>query len=267
MTAKPHAPAAVVSGGLKAPLSDAKIPIAPFYGRKILTDISFKDVFNLIDQQYLFRFKWGIRSKGDEFHEQIEKIYKPKLYQIAEEAEKNNWIDLKLVYGYFKAKSNGNMINVLDENENLLENFDFPRQAGDEQLCLSDYVSSDKIDNFALAAVTSGQVASKIIHELQERDELEKSYLFAGLSTQMAEGLAEYIHRHIRKEWGIQEKQGLRYSFGYPACPDLQDQEKLYRLLKPEDIGLGLTEAWQMDPEQSTSALVFHHPQCTYYKI
>jgi 5-methyltetrahydrofolate--homocysteine methyltransferase len=265
--AKSHTHATIVSGGKKTQLADARIPAAPFYGRKILTDISFKDVFDLIDQQYLFRFKWGIRSKGDEFHDQIEKIYKPKLYELVEETEKNKWIDLKLVYGFFKTRSNGNAINVLDENENPLESFTFPRQTGDEQLCLSDYISHDSTDNMAMAAVTSGKIASSVINELQEKGELEKSYLFAGLSTQMAEGLAEYIHRQIRSEWGIDEKQGLRYSFGYPACPALQDQEKLYRLLKPQDIGLGLTEAWQMDPEQSTSALVFHHPQCTYYKI
>ncbi|MDH4261915.1 MAG: methionine synthase [Spirochaetia bacterium] len=264
---KAHSNTVISSGSKKNHLNDAIIPKAPFYGRKILTDISFKEVFDLIDQQYLFRFKWGIRSKGDEFYKQIKEIYKPKLYELAEEAEKNKWIDLKLVYGFFKAKSKDNQINVLDENENLLETLSFPRQIDDEQLCLSDYVSNKVSDNFAMTAVTAGQVASKIIQELQDKGELEKSYLFAGLSTQMAEGLAEYIHKKIRNEWGIDEKQGLRYSFGYPACPDLQDQEKLYRLLKPQDIGLGLTEAWQMDPEQSTSALVFHHPQCSYYKI
>jgi len=266
--AKPRA--AISTSGNKTPkiqLAEAKIPVAPFYGRKIMEGISFREVFDLIDQQYLFRFKWGIRSKGDEFTSQVENIYRPKLYELAEEAEKNNWVDLKLVYGYFKAKSAGNQIQVLGDGDKVLEIFEFPRQVDEEGLCLSDYVSSSAVDNFAMTAVTSGHVASKIINELQEKGELEKSYLFAGLSTQMAEGLADFIHKRIRTEWGIDEKQGLRYSFGYPACPELQDQEKLYRLLKPEDIGLGLTDAWQMDPEQSTSALVFHHPACTYFKI
>lgn len=249
-------------------ISEAKIPAPPFLGRKVLKGISFDEVFQLMDQQYLFRFKWGIRSKGDEFKKQIEETFRPKLLELVEQAQKNNWIDLKSVYGFFHAKSQGNEIHIYDEDKaSVLEKFSFPRQDLSGGLCLSDYVASSGFDNLALTAVTSGENASLAIHELQEKGELEKSFLLAGLSTQMAEALAEYIHLKIRQEWKIDEKQGLRYSFGYPACPNLQDQEKLYRLLKPEEIGLGLTEAWQMMPEQSTSALVFHHPQCSYFKV
>ncbi|MDH4200769.1 MAG: B12-binding domain-containing protein, partial [Spirochaetia bacterium] len=265
-SAKPEsedAPSAIKSGSINA----VKIPPVPFYGRKVIQNISFNEIFKLIDQQYLFRFKWGIRSKGEEFKKQIEETFRPKLLKLAEEAEKNNWLDLKLVYGFYKTKSSGNQIHVYDENEKLLESFLFPRQHSGDKICLSDYIASDAIDNIAMTAVTSGQIASEIINSLQEKGELEKSYLFAGLSTQMAEGLAEYIHRKIRAEWKLEPDQGLRYSFGYPACPDLKDQEKLYRILQPEEIGLGLTDAWQMIPEQSTSALIFHHPQCAYYKV
>jgi 5-methyltetrahydrofolate--homocysteine methyltransferase len=262
-----HKETNVKQTGVSSVKAAAKIPQPPFWGRKIMKNISFDDVFKLVDQQYLFRFKWGIRSKGDEFKEQIEKTFRPRLFELVEETKKNNWIDLKLVYGYFKAKSSGNNITVYDEKENVLEKFSFPRQPGSDNLCLSDYISANSFDTLAFTAVTAGQVSADTINKLHDAGELEKSFLFSGLSTQMAEALAEYIHVKVRKELGIDEKQGLRYSFGYPACPDLQDQEKLYKLLEPGEIGLGLTDAWQMVPEQSTSALIFHHPDCSYYKI
>jgi len=238
----------------------------PFLGRKVLRNISFQEIFNIIDKNYLFKFKWGVRTRGEEYATQIKEIFMPKLLSLAEEAQKNNWLSLDLVYGYYRARSEKNTITLYDESGLELEQFAFPRQKNDEKLSLSDYISDKKDDYLALTAVTAGQISADIINQLQEAGELEKSYLFAGFSTQMAEGLAEYIHREIRKEWGIGNN-GLRYSFGYPACPELKDQEKLYRLLRPQEINLGLTEAWQMIPEQSTSALIFQHPQCTYFKI
>ena len=250
-----------------AKIKPVSVEAPPFLGRKILKGVDFESVFSLIDQQNLFRFKWGVRSKGDEFKKQIEEIFKPRLYELAEEAKKNNWISLDLVYGFYKARSEKNSISLFDEKENPLEKFNFPRQSGPDGICLADYIAPDQDDYLALSAVSSGQISADIINELQEKGELEKSYLFAGFSTQMAEALAEYIHREVRKDWGLAPDRGLRYSFGYPACPELSDQRKLYNILKPEEIGLGLTEAWQMMPEQSTSALIFHHPECEYYKV
>ncbi len=252
-------------------LRPADIVKPPFVGRKVLRGVDFEKVFELIDQKYLFRFKWGVRSKGDEFKKQVDEIFRPRLLEMAEEAKIKNWMSLDLVYGYFPAQSNENTIEILGKDGGISESFTFPRQVASPGRCLSDYIApaakTNENDYLAMSAVTSGQAAADVIHELQEAGELEKSYLFAGFSTQMAEALAEYIHREIRREWGLAENRGLRYSFGYPACPELSDQEKLYRLLHPEEIGLGLTEAWQMVPEQSTSALIFHHPDCEYFSM
>lgn len=257
----------------RSSLEPAAVAKPPFLGRRVLKGVDFDKVFQLIDQKYLFRFKWGVRSKGEEFKQQIDEIFRPRLLEMAEEVKIKKWMSLDLVYGYFMARSGGeknpNTIEVLDEGGALLESFSFPRQNTAEGLCLSDYVGpvGSKEDYLAMSAVTSGQIAADVINELQEAGELEKSYLFAGFSTQMAEALAEYIHREVRAEWGLPPERGLRYSFGYPACPELSDQEKLYRLLQPEEVGLGLTEAWQMVPEQSTSALIFHHPECSYFNV
>lgn len=250
-----------------------KIHAPPFLGRKVLRSISFQEVFNLVDQTYLFRFKWGVRTKGEEFKKQVQETWLPRLLSLAEECEKNSWLSLDLVYGYFPAVAvrSKNEIRVFDPNDTdkVLESFIFPRQEEGEHLCLADYISFTDFssDYLAMSAVTAGQSAASAVVALQEQGELEKSFLFAGLSTQMAEALAEYIHRYVRREWKLEEEQGLRYSFGYPACPNLSDQEKLYRLLRPEEIDLGLTESYQMDPEQSTSALIFSHPQCSYFKV
>jgi len=246
-------------------IKEVETPAAPFIGRKVLTDIPFDDVFKLIDQKYLFKFKWGLKSKGEEFQKQVDEIFRPRLLEIAEQSQKNGWIKPGIVYGYFKAKSEGNNLIVNHADNSGSETFTFPRQNKEQHLCLSDYISPSGNDLIAMTAVTAGQASADQINELHNKGELEKSYLFAGFSTQFAEALAEYIHRKIREEWKLHPDQGLRYSFGYPACPELSDQEKLYRLLKPEEIGLGLTEAWQMTPEQSTSALIFHHPQCSYF--
>ncbi|MDH5716271.1 MAG: methionine synthase [Spirochaetia bacterium] len=244
-----------------------KIPEPPFWGRKVKRAVDFDEVFSLVDKNYLFKFKWGVRTKGEEYKNQIDKIFMPRLKELVSEAKEKNWLSLDLVYGYFKAVSQKDSILILDESENVLEEFAFPRQKTGEYLCLSDYIDSKRPDNLAFSAVTAGKISAKIANEMYENGELEKSYLFGGFSTQMAEALAEYIHRKVRKEWGIKNNQGLRYSFGYPGCPDLADQKKLYRLLKPEEIDLGLTEGFQMDPEQSTSALIFHHPDCSYFRI
>ncbi|MDH5719267.1 MAG: methionine synthase [Spirochaetia bacterium] len=248
-------------------IKSAEIPAPPFFGRKIIRDVDFDEVFALLDKNYLFKFKWGVRTKGDEYKKQIDEIFMPKLEALVKEVKENKWVSLNLVYGYFKARSEKNGIKVFDKNNNVLESFTFPRQKHQESLCLSDYIAEEKDDVIAFSAVTAGKIAAKTAIKLQENNELEKAYLFSGLATQMAEALAEYIHKKIREELKIPSDQGLRYSFGYPACPDLADQVKLYRLLEPEDINLGLTEAYQMDPEQSTSAVIFHHPQCSYYKV
>ena len=187
--------------------------------------------------------------------------------EMAKEIKENNLVSLDVVYGYFRAKAEKDSIYILDEKENVLETFTFPRQKGDEHLSLADYVAHDEIDNIALSAVTSGRIAAETTAKLHDEGELEKSHLFGGLTTQLAEALADYIHNQVRSEWKIGPKDGERFSFGYPACPDLADQVKLYNLLKPEEIDLKLTDSYQMDPEQSTSALIFHHPQAKLFNI
>ena len=189
----------------------------------------------------------------------------------------------KAVYGYFPCESDGDTLSVFAPGQDrVLVTFRFPRQVGKQGLCLADYfhpVGGPK-DVVAFTAVTVGEQASLETAKLF-RDNRYQDYLFLhGFSVEMAEALAEYIHLRVRGELGIgvddaptvpelvkQKYRGRRYSPGYPACPELSDQEKIFRLLNPERIGLRLNEEWQLEPEQSTTAMIVHHPQASYFSL
>jgi 5-methyltetrahydrofolate--homocysteine methyltransferase len=148
--------------------------------------------------------------------------------------------------------------------------FHFKRQRGIHDLCMADYAEekgSGRMDVAAFSVVTTGDLASEEADRLNKEGNYSKSLYLHGLSVQSAEGLAEWLHRRVRKEWGIPQAQGQRYAPGYPAWPDMEDQEKIFKLLQPERIGVKLTEGWQMVPEQSTSAIIFHHPECVYFSV
>ncbi|MGI8410150.1 MAG: vitamin B12 dependent-methionine synthase activation domain-containing protein, partial [Pyrinomonadaceae bacterium] len=234
-----------------------------------------------------WQYKQGKSSKED-YAKLLEATVYPKFAEVKAKAIREKLLEAKLVYGYFPCQSSGNdlIIYEVDERTERMR-FTFPRQPVDQRggknQCLSDYfspVESGKIDVVAFDLVTMGRRASEHSAELFKADNYTDYLLFHGLSVESAEALAEMWHKRIRTEMGFahadeaeltklfhQGYQGSRYSFGYPACPNINDQTKLFELLEPERIGVELTEEFMLDPEQSTSAIIVHHPEAKYFNI
>ncbi len=274
------------------------IPSPPFWGSRVATDIPLETIYEYINEIALIRGQWrvvrGKLSEG-EYQEILKKDIYPDLRRLKEEAGKKKLLVPAVVYGYFPCQSDGNDLVVYrppdrpDATElaasDLTEwmRFSFPRQRDSQHLCISDFfapVDSKQIDVVAFHLVTMGRRASEYSRSLFESDNYKEYLYFHGLSVESAEALAELWHKRIRTELGIHGKdakdirklfaqhyQGSRYSFGYPACPNLEDQVKLFELLKPERIGVSLSEEFQLDPEQSTSAIIVHHPQARYFFV
>jgi 5-methyltetrahydrofolate--homocysteine methyltransferase len=192
------------------------------------------------------------------------------------------WLEAGVVYGYYRCVSEGNDVVLLGDDGAELTRFTFPRQRRDKRLCLADYFrsrDSGETDVIALQVVTIGSKVSEATAELFAENAYRDYLELHGLSVQLAEALAEYWHRRIRDELGVgsddssdiravldhQAYRGSRYSFGYPACPDLEDRAKIVSLLRPERLGVTLSEEFQLHPEQSTDALVLHHPEAKYF--
>lgn len=271
--------------------TDIQIPAAPFYGSKVVEIKDLNKVFAYINETALFKGQWqykqGRKSK-EEYAEILEKEVYPKFREIKAKAIREKLLEAKLVYGYFPCNSEGNdLIIYQDDQKTERLRFTFPRQPkeqrGAKNLCLADYFApkdSGKVDVVAFDLVTMGRRASEHAAELFKSDNYTDYLLFHGLSVESAEALAEMWHKRIREELGIdgadapeltklfhQGYQGSRYSFGYPACPNLEDQTKLFELLQPERIDVELSEEFQLHPEQSTSAIIIHHPQAKYFNV
>ncbi|MBO0781897.1 MAG: methionine synthase, partial [Ktedonobacteraceae bacterium] len=216
---------------------------------------------------------------GEEFEHLVEQDFRPRLERMLREARQQRYLQPKAIYGYFPCQSNGNELIVYNpktfqQPDHLLHElvrFRFPRQNERERLCMADYfasVQSGKIDVVALQVVTMGASASDKVQQLQQNGHYSEAYFVHGLGVEMAEGLAEYTNRLIRHELSLDENRGRRYSWGYPAIPDLDDHEKLFQALPvTEAIGVSLTEAMQLVPEQSTAAIVVHHQQSSYFAV
>ncbi|MBX9694316.1 MAG: B12-binding domain-containing protein, partial [Cyanobacteria bacterium] len=267
---------------------DVEIPEPPFFGSRIVDDVPLSEVFKFINRTVLIKGQWRVRQQ-DMPQDEYDALLERKFYPILEEMQKR-CIDEKLlqpqaIYGYFPCQSLENELLVFDPAEESKEilRFRFPRQKHGRHLCISDFFSStekERKDVLALQIVTVGERASEYSRQLFESDKYTDYLYFHGLSVESAEGLAEVIHRRIRKELGYADEdaadisklfqqgyRGTRYSFGYPACPNLEDQALLFELLKPERIGVLLTDEFQLVPEQSTSAIVVHHPEAKYFNI
>ena len=267
--------------------SDMPVPAPPFWGARVIEDIPLTDIFAYINDVALIRGQWQVR-KGKLTEEQYrtllnEKIL-PELTRLKEQAAAEKLLQPKIVYGYFPCRSAGNDLIIYNEDmKSERMRFTFPRQSGDRHLCLSDYFASaesDRMDIVAFMLVTMGRVASEYSAKLFGADNYKEYLYFHGLSVESAEALAELWHKRIRTELGIDRKdapdirrlfsqgyQGSRYSFGYPACPNLEDQTKLFALLDGERIGVVLTEEYSLEPEQSTNAIILHHPEARYFNI
>ena len=259
------------------------VPAAPFFGSKVVKGIALADYVQMLDERALFLGQWGL--KGKDFEEMAKEQGRPQLRSLLNEVQSKGWLNSAVVYGYFPCVSEGNDLIVL-HHEGPLKNqervrFTFPRQSRDRRLCLSDFFksrSSGEIDVVSFQVVTMGESISRAINELFQKN-LYREYLeLHGLSVQLTESLTEHWHARTREELAIEGQdskkldeifsqgyQGSRYSFGYPACPDLEQQTQIFELLEPERIGVTLSDEFQLYPEQSTSSLVLHHPEAKYF--
>jgi 5-methyltetrahydrofolate--homocysteine methyltransferase len=253
------------------------LPTPPFWGTRVIRDVPIEEVFALLDLDELYRLQWGARGSGERYQATVNQEFEPVLERLKNDAKKKGWIKPQVVYGYFPAQSQGNDVIIYDpaayssDGGSLREiaRFHFPRMVGRERLCLADYirsVDSGDVDVVPLQIVTVGKEASERFDELQSRNEYSEAFYSHGLSVEAAEAVAEWSHRRIQMELGVPS--GKRYSWGYGACPDLDDHATVFKLLPAKEaLGMELTEAFQLLPEQSTAAIVIHHPEAKYYAV
>jgi 5-methyltetrahydrofolate--homocysteine methyltransferase len=276
-----------VSAGRSDVRADVPTPPAPFFGSRVVEDIPLPDVFAFVNEVALFRTQWQFhRGKGqkDRFDELIRSHVRPIYDRWKRRCAEERILTPRVVYGYYPCQSEGDDLVVYGEDGRTPQvRFRFPREAGGRRLCLADFfasVESGRTDVLGCMLVTVGTRATEAARALFEEHNYTDYLYLHGLSVESAEALAELWHRRMREELGIagtdspdltrifrQEYQGSRYSFGYPACPNLEDQAKLFQLLDPGRIGVRLSEEFQLEPEQSTSALIVHHPEAKYFNI
>ncbi|MDN3019260.1 methionine synthase [Paenibacillus sp. BSR1-1] len=256
--------------------------------RHILRSYSLSHIEPYINMQMLIGHHLGVKGKIAKLvAEKDEKALKVKevVDQLLADASANNWITPQALYQFFPAQSDGNKVNIYNpENpEEIIETFDFPRQESEPHLCLADFiksVDSGVKDYVGFFTVTAGRGIREKADEFKAAGRFLESHALQSLALETAEGFAELIHRQMRDRWGFPDPlnftmqdrftakyQGQRFSFGYPACPDLEDQKKLFKLIKPEEIGIELTEGCMMEPEASVSAMVFAHPEARYFNV
>jgi 5-methyltetrahydrofolate--homocysteine methyltransferase len=265
--------------------SAVPVPEPPFWGSRAVKGIALAEYASFLDERALFLGQWGLkptRGHGGPSHEELaETEGRPRLRMWLERAQTEGLLQAGVVHGYFRCVSEGNDLVVLDEAGAERERFRFPRQRRDRHLCLADFFrprESGETDVVAFQLVTVGPRISEATAELFAKNAYRDYLELHGLSVQLAEALAEYWHSRVRDAMGISQAdpasldgilrvgyQGCRYSFGYPACPDLEDRAKVMRLLEPDRIGVSLSEEFQLAPEQSTDALIAHHPEAKYF--
>jgi 5-methyltetrahydrofolate--homocysteine methyltransferase len=254
-----------------------QIPQTTKWGTHVVREMPLEVVFKYIFKNELFRLSWGAKNTHGPAWDQLLAEFESRLDRMQREAIKSKWLKPQGVYGYFPAHSDGDDLIIYDPEDlsspspRELQRFSFPRQSSGEQLCLADYFLPRGQNGFDVAAfqvVTVGARATETIDTLQAEEGYSESYFAHGLAVQTAEAAAEYLHRHIRRELGIGSDQGKRYSWGYPAIPDLEDHRRVFDLLPTEvELGMELSSAYQLIPEQSTAAIVIHHPQASYFNV
>lgn len=269
-------------------VAEAPVFIPQDTKRHLLKTYSAAHIEPYINRQMLLGHHLGVKGKIEKLlAEGNEKAVKVNevIQSLIAEAKTHNWLQPAAVYQFFPAKSDGNKLYIYDPEEpgKVIETFAFPRQESSSRLCLSDYVrpvSDPEVDYVGMFAVTSGNGIRQAAEKLKQEGRFLESHALQALALETAEGFAELIHRQMRDRWGFPDPpdmtmkdrfaakyKGQRYSFGYPACPNLEDQRKLFKLLRPEDIGIQLTEECMMEPEASVTAIVFSHPEARYFNV
>jgi len=263
------------------------VPTPPFWGPRVVEQVSLKTLLPYLNERSLYQLQWGFRKDGrsfDEFKTWARQELRPVLLGLEETAAREKILQPRAVYGYWKAAGQGNdLILFAEDGVSEVARFSLPRQAGADGQCLADFVrdvDSGERDVVGLQVVTMGAYASEVAQQWFAANRYQDYLYLHGLSVEMAEALAEYVHTRIRAELGFgaedardtdellqQGYRGSRYSFGYPACPKVEDQAQLLQLLEAERIGVSLTDEFQLNPEQSTSALVIHHPKAKYFLV
>ena len=239
-------------------------PVAPSLNTPIRlksSQINMDEVWNLIDKRSLFKLSWGLRGKaGKDSEEDHERLFEEWKIRIKDE----HLFEPQSVHGYFKCHNKDRKLEV-DHSSGEKIIFDFPRSSKNKHLCLSDYFGEDDI--VAFQCVTVGNKVPEIIELWNKHDKYTDAYYLHGLAVEFAEALAEWINRKIKSELNIGENRGLRYSWGYPSCPDVMQHNLVWKLLEPEKSDMTLTESGQIIPEQSTAAIVVHHPEAEYFVL
>ncbi|MFB7502314.1 methionine synthase [Streptomyces broussonetiae] len=264
---------------------DNPVPAPPFWGTRVVKGIQLREYASWLDEGALFKGQWGLKQartgEGPSYEELVESEGRPRLRGLLDRLQTENLLEAAVVHGYFPCVSKGDDLIILDEQGSERTRFTFPRQRRDRRLCLADFFraeESGETDVVGLQVVTVGSRIGEETARLFEANSYRDYLELHGLSVQLAEALAEYWHARVRSELGISgadpdtadgmfrtEYQGCRYSLGYPACPDLEDRAKIAELLRPERIGVQLSEEFQLHPEQSTDAIVLHHPEAGYF--
>ncbi len=254
-----------------------KVPEVKQWGVRVVKEMPLPLVAKHLNLNELYRLSWGAKNAHGSEWKRLQVEFDLRREAMLRSAEKEGWLKPQGVYGYWPVLADDDTLVVYDpqtlteKQPSELERFEFPRQVGGEDLCLADYflpVGSGRFDVVAFQIVTVGDAAGKRFAELEAVHDYSEAYFTHGLAVQMAEAAADYLHAHIRRELGLKDAQGLRYSWGYPAIPELSDHSKVFRLLPAESaLGMQLTSAYQLVPEQSTAAIIVHHPLAKYFNI
>ncbi|MEA4813271.1 MAG: methionine synthase [Anaerolineaceae bacterium] len=265
------------AGGKSAVKPAEFIPTVKTWGSRVVRQIPLQALASHLNLNELYRLSWGAKNTHGEAWQELQKQFDLRRESMLASAQKEGWLKPQAVYGYWPVLADGEELIVFDPQSitgsqaKELTRLALPRQASGEGLSLADYflpVGSKTYDVLPLQVVTVSESASHHVTQLEAANDYSESYFAHGLAVQMAEATADYLHEHIRRELGLKTGQGLRYSWGYPAIPDLSDHAKIFQLLPSrQELGMSLTDAFQLVPEQSTAAMIVHHPEARYFNL
>jgi len=260
--------------GARSNIVPAPIAVPTRLGQRVVKDMPLEMVLKHLNINELYRLSWGAKNTHGAEWDKMKKDFDARLQKMTKAALKDGWLKPQAVYGYFACQADGDELIIYEnaENKKEISRFHFPRQPHDDHLALSDYytsVESGQMDMVALQVVTVGLEATERFEKMQAAHDYTEAYFAHGLAVQTAEATANYLHEHIRRELGLAEEQGKRYSWGYPAIPDLEDHFKVFKLLPAveTELGMSLSTSGQLIPEQSTAAIIIHHAQAKYYSV